>query len=259
MIVEGEEAVQLDKRVPVRKCHVTRQPDNVRRVVNKVRGNLDHLGRQDPGHHQPHEERLVAGPEVQAGAREGPDEEGIPDRGEADELGDVDGVDAPRVAAPGVRRPQARRAAAPGRPGLAADLGVEGGRVAQGREDLRLGRALEADLPLVAQHPARDVVVVVAVDGPAQAKEVVLAEVARAEGVAVEDQRAEGVGAARHAEHAAVDVGLGADLEVVAAEVDAGEEVGVRLPEAAALGPDDFLVGADEAHGGVLEGCDERL
>lgn len=195
--------------------------------------------------------------EVEAGATEGADKEWIPDGGETDQLGDVDGIHAPGVVAPGVQAAEARRAATPGRPGLAADLSVEGGGVSERREDLGVRGVLDLDLPLVTQHPAGDAVILVHVHGAPETKEVVLVEVLGAEGLAAQDRGADGVGASGDHEDAAVEVGLRADLEVVPDQVDAGQEVGVGLPEAAALGPDHSLVGTDKADSGVLEGRDE--
>lgn len=208
MVEEGEQAVHLDKGVEVRKGKVSRQPDNVRRVAHKVCRDLDNLGDQDPSHHERQQEGLVVRVEVEAGAPESTDKEGIPDDGEADQLGDVDGIHAPGVVAPGVQAAEARRATAPGRPGLAADLSVEGGGVSERREDLCVRGVLDFDLPLVAQHPARDAVVLVHVHGAPEAEEVVLVEVLGAEGFAAEDRGAHGVGASRDDEDAAVEVGL---------------------------------------------------
>lgn len=60
-------------------------------------------------------------------------------------------------------------------------------------------------------------------------------------------------------EDAAVEVGLRADLEVVALEVEAGDEVGEGAPQAAGGVAQDLLVGADEADLGVVKGREERL
>jgi hypothetical protein len=170
--------------------------------------NLDHLGEQDPGQHEHHQERLVVRAEVEAGAPEGVHEQGVPDGSEAHKLGDVDGVDAPGVSAPGVQAAQARRAATPGCPCLAADLLVEGGRVAQRREDLRLGGVLDVDLPPAAHYPAGDAVIVVRVEGAPGAKKIVLVEEAAAEAIAAQDGGADGPGAAGDHKDAAVEVGL---------------------------------------------------
>lgn len=164
MVPEREAAVDLDQRMPVRKGEVSRQPDQIRRVLPEMRPDLDHLGPQDPQHHERQKNGLTVSLVVEAGAGQRPYEEGIPDDGEVDQARDVDCVDAPGEVDPGVQVAETREVAAPGRPSLSEDLSVKLARVAEGRGDFTLGGVLDANLPAVAQDPSGDVVVIVWVE-----------------------------------------------------------------------------------------------
>lgn len=188
-----------------------------------------------------------------------PHKKRIPDSRKVDHLRDVHRVHAPGKMPPGVPLPQTRHVAAKSRPRLAEELPVEPARVAQRREHGALARGLHAHPPAAAQHPPRDEVVVVRVQRAEQAEEEALVGVAAAEVRVVEDLGADGGRAARDDEDAAVEVGLRADLEVVALEVEAGDEVGEGAPQAARGVAQDFLVGAREADLGIVEGREEGL
>lgn len=142
---------------------------------------------------------------------------------------------------------------------LAKELSVELVRVAQRREHSALIGVLHSDLPSIAEHPARAVVVIVGVQGAQQTEQEHLVVVALAEVCILVDLGANGSRATGDDEDAAVEVGLRADLEVVALEVEAGDEVGEGAPQAAGGVAQDLLVGADEADLGVVKGREERL
>lgn len=133
----------------------------------------------------------------------------------------------------------------------AGALVEELGAVLQRRLNLALALVLDPGLPLVADEPARDKVVVVSVQDP-------LPPLFRLEAVeevmALEDVGAVGAGAARHARGAAVHVVRGRDLKVAALNVGGAEPV----PDADGPGRRplalDPLAGADAAHLGVLKG-----
>lgn len=187
-----------------------------------------------------------------------PHKKRIPHSREIDHLRNVNGVHGPRKVSPRVSLPQTRHVAPKRRPRLAEELLVELARVAQRREQRALGGVLlHAHPPAVAEHPPRDVVVVVRVQRAEPTTEEHLAAVAPAEVGVLVDLGAEGGRAARDDEDAAVEVGLRAELEVVALEVEAGDEVGEGGPEAAGGVAQDFLVGAHEADLGVVEGGED--
>lgn len=154
-------------------------------------------------------------------------------------------------------RAETRTITTEGRPRLTKHLTVELARVSQRRYDLALLRLLNANLPAVSQSPACAVIVIVGIQRAEQAKEEALVHVATAEVGVLQNLGARCGGTTGYDKDRAVEVRFGSDLEVVALEVQAGDEVGEGGPETAAGVTDDFLVGADQADLGIVKGGEE--
>lgn len=135
----------------------------------------------------------------------------------------------------------------------AGALVQELGAVLESGLKLTLALVLDPGLPLVADEPAGDEVVVVSVQDVLAP---LLSLEALEEVVAGEDLGTVGAGSARHAGSAAIDIVGGGDLEVATLNVSSAEPVvdasgPVTLPDAL-----NSLAGADTTDLGVLEGSE---
>lgn len=149
---------------------------------------------------------------------------------------------------------KARPVAAPVAPSPARTLIEELDAILQSRLNLTLGLILDPGLPLVADEPASDKVVVVGIENvltPALGFE------ALEEGLARQDLGTIGASAARHAGGAAVHVVSSRDLKVSALNVGGTKPVvDPGLPVTLGLAAD-ALACADTTNLGVFEGCED--
>lgn len=105
--------------------------------------------------------------------------------------------------------------------------------------------------------PSRTVIVVVRVQGPEETQEKHLILEAATKVVILKDLGTDCRGAPRDNEDAAINIRLRSNLEVVAGEVKAGNEVGKRFPQAATRVTNDFLVRPNKADLGIVKGGNE--
>lgn len=133
----------------------------------------------------------------------------------------------------------------------AGALVEELGAVFQRRLDLALAVVLDPRLPLVADEPSRDKVVVVGVEDPASPLFVLEAV---QEVVRLQNLRSIGARATRHARSAAVHVVRSRDLKVASLNVGGAEPIPEAIGQRGVPFTTDSLVGADATHLGVLKG-----
>lgn len=188
-----------------------------------------------------------------------PNQKRVPKSRKVDHARDINGIHAPGEVQPSVNLTQTAHVATESRSRLAKELSIELAGVAERGEHGTVVHVLNGNLPAVTKHPASAVVVVVGVQGTEQTKEEHLAVVAAAEIGILVDLGANGCGATGDDKDAAVYVGLRADLEVVTLKVEAADKIGEAGPQAAGGVAQNFLVGADHADLGVVEGGDEGV
>lgn len=249
-IVEGGQSPQLDERVVVGEEDIAGVHQDMAGIAAEVRPSLDELGGEDPEDHD-----VELGPFI--GKMKPHDaQEVVPEDGEVDHAGDVDGVDRVRLGGPGAGGQERARVGAEGGTGPAERRGEVLGEPAEGRLDLAVLVRLDADAKALLKDPAGDEVVIVRTEGtPDHTHETNgLVEVTVAEFGVANNVGADGAGATRDGKETTVDLGRGHDLKVVAGEVQGSDHVPEELESTVGLLDSDTLVGTNKSNVGVLEG-----
>lgn len=160
-LIESEQGVQLDEAVPVRKCNIRRNQQNVSRASSEMRDQLHHLARKDPASKQ--DGGLPARPKGRL--LQGQDESEVVEQGEVEERCPVNSIDTPWLRPP--NSAICEEGAAVGTPSSAhpsQTLSRPLAWVSQICLNASVITVLNLELPALLHLPASDEVVVIGID-----------------------------------------------------------------------------------------------
>lgn len=222
-VPERQPSIRLDQTVEVSKSEIPRQHSQILRMSLKIRPQLHHLGRKNPGpkHRKPSRGSIPRMPQQIR-------QSNIIEQRKVEKRSNINRINTPRLPSPNRPiRKQTRRIRPPRRPHPSQTLLHEFRISPQRRLNTRIIRILNLDLPPVRDFEASDVVIIIGIQGSEHPKEESLIRKPRKEIFMLQNLRPMEGGPSGNHKDSPVNGVRGADFEIVTFEIEGSEHVPV--------------------------------